>query len=75
MKTIRIQGIEFASANEAIQHVSAEGVGKAISIGGKFIATTQVEARRLEADGIAFAYLGTAIRGDGVEVIVTVPVN
>lgn len=76
MKTIQIEGIEFASANEAIQHTYASGRGEAITVGGKYLVVEQAEAHRLGAAGVAFAYLHVIDHPDHPHgLVVTVPVN
>jgi hypothetical protein len=68
-RTIEVQGIEFATADEAIQHANADGA-MAIRIGGKNLAVLEAEALRLAAARIPFAYLT-----DRAGLIMTVPVN
>lgn len=76
MKTIHIEGIEFANANEAIQHTYASGRGEAITVGGKYLVVEQAEADRLAAAGVAFAYLHVIDHPDHPHgLVVTVPVN
>lgn len=75
-KQITFRGHEFASPSEAIQHADATRRGEAITYGGRFFVVQREEARRLEANGVAFAYLYV---GDHHEhefgVLITVPVN
>jgi hypothetical protein len=73
--TIRIIGIEFENADEAIQHINASGHGVAISIGGKVLVVEQAEADRLAARRIEFAYLVDHEMRDGSWRIMTIPVN
>ncbi|MCL4743317.1 MAG: hypothetical protein KJZ54_14065 [Phycisphaerales bacterium] len=74
-KQITFQGREFASARKAIKHAAASG-GDAIAIAGRFFAAHREEASRLDADGVAFAYLYVADhREHEYGVLITVPVN
>ena len=74
--TIEFQAIEFETAHEAIQYYNASGYGDAvITLNGKCYVTHKAEADRLDADGIAFAYLHDHEMPDGTHRIVTVPVN
>ena len=75
MQTIRIQGIEFDSANEAIQYEDASGRGRAIQLNRRYFVIDEAEGHRIAALGVSFAYLGVWERGDGRELIITVPVN
>ena len=65
----RPAGREFATAREAIEHARAQQP-VAITVGGRYRVVTRAEAHRLEAAGVAFAYLNEV---DGR--VVTVPVN
>lgn len=69
-RTIEIKGIEFKTANEAIQHCDAAGLDAAITVEGRIFAVKQAEADRIAAMGVYFAYL---TERDGK--IMTVPVN
>ena len=75
MRDIEITGIEFKSADEAIQHASASGRGEPILIGGKHLVVEQAEADRLAAEGVQFAYLCVHEMPDGSTRVVTIPVN
>lgn len=55
--SIEIDAIAFPTADEALQHTNAIGLGSAISLGGETLVVSEVEAKRLEAAGIQFAYL------------------
>jgi len=70
MTEFYVEGIEFPTADEAIQHMNASGFGPAIRIGGKNFVVTEAEAERLEAARIAFSYLH-----DHEGLIVTIPTN
>ena len=74
--TIEFTAIEFASADEALQHYYADPkVDRVIQLNGRHYALKQAEAERLEAAGVSFAYVFDRDRADGKNVIVTVPVN
>lgn len=73
--TIEIKGIEFDSADEAIQHINASGRGVAITIGGKVLVVEQAEADRIAQRRLEFAYLVDHETPDGSWRIMTVPVN
>lgn len=73
MTTIR--GIEFGTANGAIQHAEASGRGEAIAVGGKYLVVEKAEAERLAAAGVAFAYLCVHDLPDGTDRVVTIPIN
>lgn len=75
IRTIRIRGIEFDSANEAIQYEDAGGRGRAICIGRRHFVIGEAEGHRIAALGVSFAYLGVWERGDGREVVITTPIN
>jgi len=75
MSTIEFHGIEFKTADEAIQHASASGRGEAVLVGGKHMVVEKAEAERLAAAGVEFAYLCVHKAPDGTERVVTVPVN
>jgi len=75
MKNIEINGIEFPTADEAIQHADASGRGEAIAVGGRHLVVEQAEADRLAAAGVSFAYLCVHELPDGGTRVVTVPVN
>lgn len=64
-----VDGFEFDTADEAMQHADAGG-GTAILLGGRYWVVREEDARRLEAFGSVFAYLC-----DHKGRIVTVPVN
>lgn len=68
-------GLEFPTADEAIQHTDASGRGEAISFAGRFFVVEQAEADRITAKGIRFAYLCDHAMPDGPHRIITVPVN
>ena len=72
---IEIRGIEFATAEEAIQYGNAAGIGEAIAIGGKVLQVYPAEADRLDNLGVEFAYLFDHEMPDGTHRIMTVPVN
>jgi hypothetical protein len=74
--TIEFRGIEFDSADEAIQHYYASGYGdRVISLGNRYYVTRQAEAERLAAAGVEFAHVFLHDMPNGTERIVTVPVN
>lgn len=75
MKSIEINGIEFPTADEAIQHTDASGRGEAIAVGGKHLVVERAETDRLAAAGVLFAYLFVHETPDGGTRVVTVPVN
>lgn len=70
--SIEIHGTEHPHACGAIQHADNDGdpSGCAIVVGGRFFRVEAAEARRLEREGVPFAYL-TDLGGE----VVTVPVN
>ncbi|MBX3377503.1 MAG: hypothetical protein KF678_10935 [Phycisphaeraceae bacterium] len=70
-----VQGVEFPTENEAIQHTCASGRGHAIRISGKNMVIEKAEADRIAALGACFAYLTLLDLPDGSTRIVTVPVN
>jgi hypothetical protein len=70
MTTFTINGEEYPSAGEALQGLDADGWEKAITIGGKYLATTAAEVERLAAAKVPFAILHD-LHGR----LVTVPVN
>ena len=72
---IKIQGLEFANADAAIQHINASGHGVAISIGGKVLVVEQPEANRIAGRRVEFAYLVDHEMPDGTWRIMTIPVN
>jgi len=69
MKTIEIEGIEFGSAHDAIQHTNAAD-GEPIHIGDQYLVVTKSERERIETAGFEFAMLF-----DHNGLIITVPVN
>ena len=73
--TIEITGIEFESADEAIQHMNASGCGVAISLDGVAMVVEQAEADRLAEHQIEFAYLVDHEMPNGSWRIMTIPVN
>jgi len=73
--TIQFQGIEFATAHEAIQWTEAEGRGVAVLVDGRNFVVERHEADRLATAGVEFAYLCDHEMPDGEHRIVTVPVN
>ena len=75
MKTIEIQGIEFETASEALQHADASGRGQVIHVGGKFLVVERAEADRLAETGVFFAHVIDHELPDGSFRIMTVPVN
>jgi len=74
-KAVRISGIEFANASEALQHVEAGGRGVAVLVGGRHLVVEQAEADRMAAAGVHFAYLVDHELPDGTRRVMTVPVN
>ncbi len=72
--TIQIKGLEYPTADEAIQGADAGG-GEAITLGGKFLVVERPEADRIAAAGVSFAYLCVNVAADGAERVVTVPIN
>ena len=72
---MRIKGIEFTNAREAIQQAQASQHGKAITVDGKVLVVEQAEADRLASAGIEFAYLVEHQMPDGKHRIMTIPVN
>lgn len=72
--SVEITGIEFKTADEAIQHADAGG-GHAISVWGRYLVVKKAEADRIAARGVEFAYLHVHEMPDGSERIVTVPIN
>ncbi len=73
--TIRINALDFETADEAIQHTYASGRGVAIRVRGQAVVVDQNDAHRLDAAGVDFAYLCDHEMPDGSHRIVTVPVN
>ena len=53
----QIEGIEFDTANEAIQYTHAAGYGTAVRIDGKNLVIRQDDADRMAGAGVEFAYL------------------
>lgn len=74
-RSITFKAMEFATADEAIQHTNASGRGVAVSLGGRRLIIDQTDADRLAAAGVEFAYLRDHRLPDGSHRIVTVPVN
>lgn len=72
--TIDIQGIEFDTADEAVQYAEAGG-GRAVLLDGKRLVVATAEAHRMEEAGVEFAYLVDHDLPDGRRRIMTVPVN
>jgi len=72
--TIEIRATEFHSAAEAIQYADASG-GEAILLNCRRLVVPQADAERLEAAGVAFAYLRDHEMPDGSHRIMTIPVN
>lgn len=72
--TIDIKGIEFESADEAVQYAEAGG-GRAVLLEGKHLVVATAEAHRMEEARIEFAYLIDHDLPDGRHRIMTVPVN
>ena len=72
---MRITGIEFTNAGQAIQQAKASQHGKAITVDGKVLVVEQAEAERLASAGIEFAYLVDHQMPDGKHRIMTIPVN
>jgi hypothetical protein len=73
--TIEIQGIEFDSAGEAIQHVNASGRDVAIHVGSQYLVVEQAEADRIAKRRVEFCYLIDHEMPDGTWRIMTIPVN
>jgi hypothetical protein len=74
--TISFKAAEFDNASEAIQELDAGGVyDRAITLDGRYFAVSLDEAHKLEATGVAFAYLHDFVRPEGSHRIMTVPVN
>jgi len=71
-KEIAVEATEHDSAHEAIQYLDCSGHDRAVSIGGKYLTMRESEAQRLEAMGLAFAYLS---HHEPTGRIMTVPVN
>lgn len=72
--TITFRATEFHDVCEALQHADEAG-DEAITVVGRFFVVARSEAERLEAEGVAFAYLGDCVMADGRHRLVTVPVN
>ena len=72
--TIEINGIEFESADEAVQYAEAGG-GRAVLLDGKHLVIATAEAHRMEETGVEFAYLIDHELPDGRHRIMTIPVN
>ena len=73
--TIRINALDFQTADDAIQHTYASGEGVAIRLIGEPLVVLQEDADRLDAAGVEFAYLHDHEMPDGSYRIVIVPVN
>ncbi|MCB9858481.1 MAG: hypothetical protein H6818_22615 [Phycisphaerales bacterium] len=73
--TIEYDAIEFATAAEAVQWANADGRCRAITIDGKHAVVSVADCERLEAAHVPFAYRHAMRRGDGVEVIASIPIN
>lgn len=67
---ITIRATEHSTPREAIQHLDFSGDDYAIVLGGKYLTIEQVEAEKIAAAGIEFAYIFD--RGGK---LTTVPVN
>ncbi len=77
MKTIMVRGFECESLDDALGWVDAMGNTTAIKIGGKILVVPEAEARRLDTEGISFAYVGEHQIPDGTfrTVSVSIPVH
>lgn len=75
MATIEFTAFEFESAGEALQHAEADRRGVPISCGDKYLVVEQVDADRLAAGGVEFAYLVDHEMPDGTFRIMTIPIN
>ena len=69
MDEIRVEGVRFAEAREAVTHARMYGAD-AIRFAGRILVVEREEAVRLERENFAFAYL-CEFKGR----IVTVPAN
>jgi len=67
---MQIEGVEFDTAHEAIQHTEAAGWGTAVRVDGKNLVIREADAERMAAAGVEFAYLC-----DHEGRIVHIPVN
>ena len=72
--TIEIEGIEFKSADEAVQYAEAGG-GRAVLLDRRHLVVATAEAHRMEEAGVEFAYLIDHDLPDGRHRIMTIPVN
>jgi hypothetical protein len=72
--SMTISGIEFGSDRDAIRYAEAGG-GMAINVDRLTLVVATAQAHRLEAAGVAFAYLFEHEMPDGRWRIMTVPVN
>jgi len=72
--TIDIQGIEFDTADEAVQYAEAGG-GRAVLLDGQHLVVATTEAHRMEEAGVEFAYLIDHDMPEGRHRIMTIPVN
>jgi len=73
--TIEFQAIEFETVPEALQWTDGGECGVAVRLGGKNYVMDRVEADRLAAAGVEFAFLHDHQMPDGSRRFVTVPVN
>src|SRR5262245_37791489 len=53
---IRLRGLQFPTARDAVRHAQAGGGGEAIHLGGKNLVVAEGDADRLAAAGVSFAY-------------------
>lgn len=72
---IAFEGMEFPDADEALHSIIAAGRGHVIVFAGRHYAIDDATARRLEAEGVAFAYVFEHQMPSGEFRICTVPVN
>jgi hypothetical protein len=74
---LEIEGYQFDTADEAIQHTNASGRGVAVSVDGVdgYLVVEQSVADRLAEGGLLSAYYFDHEMPDGTSRIVSVPVN
>jgi hypothetical protein len=72
---VEYNAIAFETADEAIQHMYADGRGEAVLLRGTYLNVAKADCDRLAAAGVEFAYLHDHEMPDGSHRIVTIPVN
>lgn len=56
-RTVKVKGIEFGNASEAIQHADASGYGDdVVTVGGRYFLVRKAEGERLDRLGVVGAF-------------------